>query len=684
MSPPRRRSSRLRTSATPENSRKITPLTALKLSSLIERDETPEYAHNNLDTVVSSPIAPPNTAMTQHNAHFTSSAIHTPTTASCLYPSLEEMHPSKAQQSTTKQPDSGLILGFGSPRELLQGGRGLAAAQGTPTKANQTMAGPPSSPGFEFKFTRPESELSSEAQKMMEGLREEAARIKAKLAAERDEERSKNGDEEELVGVGGRRIAKPKGKAGRYSDLHMEEFKKMDSIAGHPSAFRAQPGRFQPATTSLKRSKSQAKLDEPGNGLTRTKSTKSLRSERNDDDASTGPAKRAKKHAQDDTSYLRPLSRDGEFEIDGKTSTPTLPRSKSGLPTAITTPTKASLARSASVKHVKTSMIPSLARSPSVKSLASPGSKTEGSKKYLSSLARLGSMKSILRRPQPLFSDDPLKQAAGTHIATPKGQSDLNKVLPDLPNISSEVLQRTPTKHVNFTPTTLAKCDLAAASPSRSKIPSLQPQQKAEPGTLNVSYPSLPKAVAPSPSPIKVRNSGPGDFTFRSDKTLNFGAGQTIRQVLPNDTATTEALSKSLPAVPHGIPNKKRHRDDSDEEATLKSVNNNAVSTSIPTLASMPTVPHGMPNKKRKHDNSDDEDIENKDDSQGPKAKKIKSGAQWEPSTSSGKSVPESKKKIKATSRIPKAGATREKGKGILSMSRLNMLARPKERKGGD
>ncbi|KAI9744349.1 MAG: hypothetical protein M1835_002788, partial [Candelina submexicana] len=570
MSPPRRRSSRLRSSATPENSRKITPLTALKLSSLIERDETPDYAQNNLDTIVASPIAPPNTAMTQHNAHLTSSTVQTPTTGARVYPSLEELHPSKEQQSTTKQPDSGLILGFGSPRELLQGGRSVASVQGTPSKANGTVTGPPSSPGFEFKFTRPETELSSEAQKMMEGLREEAARIKAKLAVERDEGRSGDGGIDKLEGVGGRRIAKPKGKAGRYSDLHMEEFKKMDSIAGHASAFRAQPGRFQPVTASLKRSKSQAKLDEPETGLTRTKSTKSLRSEQ-DDRANLGPAKRAKKHSQDDTSCDRPLSRNGESGTQGKSSTPTLPRSNSGLPTAITTPTKASLARSASVKHNKTSMIPSLTRSPSVKSLASPSSKTEGSKKYLSSLARLGSMKSILRRPQPLFSDDPIKQAAGTHIATPKGNSDLNKVLPSLPATPTEGLQRTPTlKRVNFTPNTLAKCDLAAASPSRSKIPSLQPQQSTEQGASGVAYPSLPKAEAPSPSPIKVRHSGPGDFTFRSDKTLNFGTGSTIRQVHPSGTATAKGSFNSLPAVPHGMPNKKRHRDDSDDETALK------------------------------------------------------------------------------------------------------------------
>ncbi len=595
------------------------------------------------------------------------------------------MHPSKVHQSTTKQPDSGLILGFGSPRELLQGGRSLAVAQGTPTKANHCIIGAPTSPGFEFKFTRPESELSSEAQKMMEGIREEAVRIKAKLAVEREGEQSQTKEtNEQLAGVGGRRIARPKGKAGRYSDLHMEEFKKMDSIAGHASAFRAQPGRFQPVTTSLKRSKSQAKLDDPETGLTRTKSTKTLCSEREDDVANLGPPKRAKKHVQDDISHLRPLSRDGEYGAETNSTTPTIPRSRSGLPNTITTPTKASLARSASVKHMKTSMIPSLTRSPSVQSLASPTSRTEDSKKYLSSLSRLGSMKSILRRPQPLFSDDPIKQVAGTHIATPKGKSDLNKVLPSLPTTPTEGLQRTPTlKRVNFTPNTLAKCELAAASPSRSKIPALQAHQKTEPGTPNVTYPSLPKVVAPSPSPIKVRDSGPGDFTFRSDNTLNFGAGPTIRQVLPTDTVTFEASSKSLPAVPHGMPNKKRHRDDSDDDVALKPVNNNTLCTSIPSLASMPTVPHGMPNKKRKHDDSDDEDVENREESTGPKAKKAKGGAQWEPSAHGVKNV-ETRKKAKTASRIPRAGGAKEKGRSILSMSRLNMLARPKERKGAE
>ncbi|KAI9812172.1 MAG: hypothetical protein M1827_004838 [Pycnora praestabilis] len=640
-------------------SRKITPLTALKLSSLMERDETPEIGtKSSLDTIISSPIA---NSGEEPMSNTTSPALKTPRTARRLYPCLEEMHPSKAQHSTVKQPDSGLKLGFTDVGARIE-------THETPTKIKAPQIKPPSTASFEFKFTRPESEeLSSEAQKMMESIREEAGRIKVQLAANRDEEKRKVGESDSLVGIGGRKIARAKGKVGRYSDVHLEEFKKMDSIAGHASAFRAQAGRFPLATTSLKRTNSQANLDESEGGMSCSRSIKSLRNE----DSGGRPAtlksgKRMKQQLDVDSSprfppshnsgteseskpstYLKPFSRKNAVEVDKKQSTVAFPRSKSGLPTVVTTPTKASLARSASVKHPKTSMIPSLSHSPSTKSLASPViAKTEGSKKYLSSLAKLGSMRSILRRPQPLFSDDPIKQAAGTHLATPKGKSDLNKDLPSLPGIPSS-LQRSPTlKHVNFTPNTLAKCTIDGASPSPSRIPALH-RSGSEKQFIPVAYPALPKIAAPSPSSVKVGTDGPGIFTFRSDKILNFGpapAGSTIRQVHPNDSSTS---LEDLPTVPHGKPNKKRRREDSENAS----------------------------------------DVENCQESEeeGPRTKKMKGGAQWEPRKPKNDINFDSSKK--GSSRIPRAGVRpgTEKGKrGILSISRLNMLARPKVRRGED
>ena len=64
----------------------------------------------------------------------------------------------------------------------------------------------------------------------MESVRGDVARIKAQMV----HDKSKQDHEEH----GDRKIAMPKGRAGRFSDVHMAEFKKMDSIAGHASAFR--------------------------------------------------------------------------------------------------------------------------------------------------------------------------------------------------------------------------------------------------------------------------------------------------------------------------------------------------------------------------------------------------------------------------------------------------------------
>ncbi len=50
----------------------------------------------------------------------------------------------------------------------------------------------------------------------------------------------------------------------RFSDVHMQQFKKMDSIANHASAFRADPTRFKPVVGQpLKQSPSRTDLSKP-------------------------------------------------------------------------------------------------------------------------------------------------------------------------------------------------------------------------------------------------------------------------------------------------------------------------------------------------------------------------------------------------------------------------------------
>ena len=256
-------------------------------------------------------------------------------------------------------------------------------------------------------------------------------------------------------------------------------------------------------------------------------------------------------------------------------------------------------------------------------------------------------MKSILQRPHHKYSDDPVKVADGTHLPVSPNKLQLDKALPNIPGTPAQGLQRSPTlKRVNFTPTTKSTFDLAAASPSPSKIPAPHFQRPtpspAKPAT-EVAYPSLAK-----PGPLNSNPPQPSDFSFRAGKSIQFGPASsgltspTIRQVRPSGVATPLSAFDNLPAVPHGIANKKRRREMSEDE----DVENRAP-----------------------HDESADD---------GPRAKKMKGNGPVGAEKSAGASMAERRR---TASKIAKPGNAREKGKGLLSLSRLNMLARPKERR---
>ena len=534
----------------------------------------------------------------------------------------------------------------------------IAPLQQTPSKSKDSLPNKMTSPTFDFSFERPESDLSAEAQKIMDNVREEAAKIKAQMIEERSKQEHKDGETVQLYGVGGRKIAKPKGKSGRYSDVHKQEFKKMDSIAGHASVWK---NKFE-ANTSLKRSPSKAELDEPFGKLPRPKSFKNLGQPFPSDRLeNTSPGKRIKQNRYDDTSAARPVSRDTDAELESgqKMSAKTPPQS--GLPSSVTTPTKASLARSASVKSMKVSMIPSMSRSTSTKTLASPvAPKTEGSNKYLSSFSRFGSMKSILHRSQPRFSNDPTKIAAGTHLPLPQGKMNLEKDLPSLPGSPSVDMTRSPTmKRVLFSPSTKSQHDPAANSPSPSKIstpyaqhhsqPSNEPPQSSD----SIEYPNLGNSPNITTRTRTPRASTPGDFTFRSEKTINFD--------------TTSPTTVTSPG------------------STIRHVRPSGISTPLPAFSTLPSIPHGMSNKKRRRAESDSEteDEENVDpiavneiDNDEPKAKKQRMNSSLEKTAD----APSPSKKPAIGSKIPKPGNAKGKGRKGISLGRLNMLARPKER----
>lgn len=624
---------------------------ANKLSSLLERDETPPSAPS-INAVVEAKGVPQQSTMPGSYIQ-DDHVIKTPQTASRNGPPQEEMRSSKVHQSTAKKPDSGLRLGFID----------MDAVKATPTKSTMktvdaaTPSGikPPSSLSFDFKWTRPDTVLSPEAQKIMESVREQAAKIKVKMQAEREEQARRDGEAEELFGVGGRKIAKPKGKAGRYSDVHKEEFKKMDSIAGHVSAWK---NKFQAGSTSPKRSKSNAGFDDFQAEVIQSAGSGRLEN--------TSPGKRMRRDYQDDTSSARPMSRDDQHETGSKPNTPGLVRSKSSipmplaLPSAATTPTKASLARATSTKQLQNTKIPSLGRSKSFKDVTSPsGAKLAGSNKYMTSL------KSILHKPQHKYSDDPIKVAEGTHLPIPTSPVRLNKELPSLPATLGHALSTSPSmKRVAFTPTSKSTYELAAASPSPSKIPTSHSQRRmtglppsTSPDKVNypqpVSYPALSRPVGPFNS----NPSDPGDFNFRSTKSINVGPAtsglsspSTIRQVRPSGIPTTLAgvlpAFESVPAVPaveHGLSSKKRRRADSDDEDDGKE--------NVP--AGGQAGDDGRIAKKMKRSGGDDEKVATGTSMAGKRLEKAKAA---------------------------KPGA-KPKGKGMLSLSRLNMLARPKERR---
>lgn len=653
-----------------------------KLSSLIERDESSnDGVQLNLDTIISSPVVPRKTTI-GITSQGEVADLKTPTTAGRLYPSLEEMHPSKVHQSTTKQPDSALRLGFvdiGAYTEPSRFKTGIGRlGQDTPSRPKVVNAKPPSSPGFEFKFTRRGPELGPEAQKMMDDLREEALRIKAQLVVEPKEAQMKDATDEENNVVGGsaagRRIAKPKGKVGRFSEVHMAEFKKMDSIAGHPSAYRLQQpaavSPLKPTTTSLKRSKSQAKLDEPGNPI--STATPMKKTQRTNFDTKSNN-KRMKQHMEDDTSSARPIAQEERNANGGsKPSTPGLTRSKSGgLPSVVVTPTKASLARSTSVKHPSNTMIPSISRSASTRTPGGAGLRSEGSNKHLASLGNLSRMKSILRRPR-LFSATTTERHAtkpdipNVTTPTPKTRMDTNldKELPSLPPSTDHRQHHqipSAVKRVNFTSNTKTAADTESSTTNLAAIPApiktLIQQSPSKSSLPTLNYPSLPQATEHNPrtadaafdftftslSPFK------GPIKFSNTAITGGSTTPTISTTTPNKTSST--IRYVRPSV---------------------GVQTNNTNLSLPAVSGV--IPHGMPNKKKRHhETSSDSDEENREPN--PKRQHV-GDKQQERQDAMASRIPSAVKKTG----VRGSQDGKKKKRGILSAARLNVLARPKQR----
>ncbi|KAF2744811.1 hypothetical protein M011DRAFT_460585 [Sporormia fimetaria CBS 119925] len=485
-----------------------------------------------------------------------------------IKPPAELMHPALFHPSTAKMSDEARwarVEALGAHTAPAKGPDGREIGEATPSKVPSKMAAM-SSPDYKFSFKAPVSAPT------LPPLTPSTRRILEELDAKRVAEGGRSlfrPDEFAGADTPARKVAVPKGKASRFSNAHMAEFKKMDSIANHPSAFRADPSRAKPVTASLQRTptreasaktpnklkRTQSKMDlneafffepqaekhmskpaatplkraqtkdeTPGSKLPRSTSTVRLvapsRNGASATAAGEASAKRVRRTKEDDAASTRPVSRDA-----AAAAAPTPARRLPAATSRLMTPTKASLLRSQSAKAIRnTKMLPSLFRSPSTKTEQPTTSLSEAVKEGIRKTNdSLQKMRSILRTPSRKFSDDPQKIAAGTHITPPA-------LLAELPAPPKTAPVR---KQVNFSNSTLEKAtkDELLQSPSPVKL-------RATSVTLgnNVVYPALPTEEPQSPS-RRMTFGGPTPssmpFSFESNKTIKFGgaASGTIRMV---------------------------------------------------------------------------------------------------------------------------------------------------------
>ncbi|GAB7353070.1 hypothetical protein MBLNU459_g3619t1 [Dothideomycetes sp. NU459] len=490
------------------------PQTMPKLSSLAEGDEMPGAFPRS----ASPPDRRSSSArLATHIAAAVAGGRSTPKSATPIKPSPEEMHPQRFQTSTAKPLEEARWLGFSrmdphTEAPNLKGMDKIAAAQGTPTKTPKTAGGFNNPPDFQFTFSRQSLHLSPEARQLMAEKRDEAVKIREQMVAS-GEGPSAAGD------VLARKMATPKSKVGRFSDVHLAQFKKMDSIADHPSARRTEqprpniaiasvrkplakpePAQALPLTT-LKRSQSKAELGQSSSALPRPTSRGNLQPPPTHE----SPSKRVKRAVDDDATTSRPKTSDSE---QSHPSTPDHPKhlqmhaNNPHLARGLSTPTAASLARAASVKSIKSvkrTAIPALsglARSPSKVAMTSAGSSQ--TKPATPLLARSPS-KLTLTRPKttttselpeapesPLLSRSPLKPALPTKLS-----AEAEDELPEsskIPFLSRSPLKGSVVDHGSFEEKP-SKTPLLARSPSKIAIAEnmfSQEKTPAKPGSNNL------------------------------------------------------------------------------------------------------------------------------------------------------------------------------------------------------
>ncbi|PHH49566.1 hypothetical protein CFIMG_007725RA00001 [Ceratocystis fimbriata CBS 114723] len=688
--PPRRRSARLASKSKLALTKATQPQATL--STVSEHGEPASAAG-------SSPRLPrpipkePQTSPVSKTRHQPS----TPST-SVARPPASEMHPSKIHRPSLV-PSSAIKHGFRDLNPTTRTEQLLAAAQATPTKSRETNArhhhAMPSSP-FTFSVTHPsgvEKGLSNEALKIMDGLREEAAKIKAGLIADRERDR------EQAESLADRKFAQPKGKSNRYSAVHMAEFKKMDSIENHPSAFRAAPGRFTPVK-ALKRKPSKANLDDATEptirqvGIKRSPSKASLA----DEVAATpstpskipGPGglrsgissvKRLKQKLEDDAATTRPVSRDGTNTSsaiprpvsNGDSPLKQQSQRQPNSATSFGTPTKSGIARptdfSSTIRLVRSasksdlvaeSRAPTQApATPSAIPRSAASAATSTQTKASGTPGRFEHIKSILKKTtipsaapgtatnimcdtaaqkssekttsNDAVFDTPSKALTGSRlpekvVTTPSHR--LTKHSVNTPRLTTV----TPTSHVS--PSFKSAMKRVRMVVPGDECPTMESVLSKAETALEVKYPDLTTFSGLLENDLDMPDideakspAVPGTFSFRSDKTIDFGiskpsfgssAGQaSIRQVR---RSVFGGLSSGASAgIPGGFPKSQLEvmpdaptmsptETDVAKDAGGSNKENDTPMSASKLDGKYRAISHGIGNKKRNRPSTDEDD----------------------------------------------------------------------------
>ncbi|KAJ4337928.1 hypothetical protein N0V87_004275 [Didymella glomerata] len=219
-------------------------------------------------------------------------SVRTPTNRTPVKPAGNEMHPALHHASTAKPLDEARWLGFQSLGAHTAPPKAAGHAPGTPSKtpapastSNAPVLG--SSPSsFRFQFKSPFSKVSETSKRgdlspnTRNILKEPVVGATPGRAIFGATEFSSKADV-----TPARPKAEPRGKMARFSDIHMAQFKKMDSVANHPSAWRlkktpSKPDLPKPEANKLKRTQSKMDLAEsstkPAAALKRTQSKMEL------------------------------------------------------------------------------------------------------------------------------------------------------------------------------------------------------------------------------------------------------------------------------------------------------------------------------------------------------------------------------------------------------------------------